>query len=236
MVTDITSITTAFILGAGRGERLRPMTEEYPKPLLLVRGRPVITYVMDHLLSVGVKKFIVNTHHRAERYAEVFPEGNWRGVPIDFRYEPVLLNTGGGLKNIEDLIQGEEHLWVYNGDIISDLPLSRLAEVHLEGQNEVTLALRTKGKNLNVGVDRDGRPCDFRFVLGRKCHSYRQFAGIYLVRTEFLSRLPAGVPIDIVTVFIDLVKEKPDAIGGVIIDEGTWDDVGDVATYRQLNE
>lgn len=235
MMEQLIPIKTAFILGAGRGERLRPLTDDCPKPLLPVRGRPIITYVMDHLLTVGVKRFIVNTHHRAARYAEAFPQGTWRDYPVIFRYEPILLDTGGGLKNIEDLIVSEEDIWVYNGDIISDLPLEKLVAAHRRDENEVTLALRSTGQNLNVGVDKDGRIQDFRFALGRSCANYYQFTGIYLIKTRFLNRLPTGMPVDIVDVFLEMVKRKPGAVGGVIIDEGNWQDVGDPDTYRCLN-
>src|SRR5664280_1631125 len=97
-------INTAFILGAGLGTRLRPLTEKTPKPLLEIGGRPIITYAMEHLCTIGVRKFIVNTHHCPEKYAEAFPKGNWQDIPITFRHEPVLLDTAGGVKNVEDLI------------------------------------------------------------------------------------------------------------------------------------
>ncbi|HQP25897.1 MAG TPA: sugar phosphate nucleotidyltransferase, partial [Smithellaceae bacterium] len=73
-------INTAFILGAGLGTRLRPLTENTPKPLLPIGGRPIITYAMEHLREAGVKRFIVNTHHCAQKYAEAFPEGSWQGI------------------------------------------------------------------------------------------------------------------------------------------------------------
>jgi mannose-1-phosphate guanylyltransferase len=93
-------INTAFILGAGLGTRLRPLTENTPKPLLEIGGRPIITYAMAHLRAVGIKRFIVNTHHCAEQYQENFPDSNWQDIPITFRHEPVLLDTAGGIKNI----------------------------------------------------------------------------------------------------------------------------------------
>ena len=102
-------IRTAFILGAGLGTRLRPLTEHCPKPLLPVGGRPLITYVMDHCLSIGVERFIVNTHHCADAYEKAFPGWNWRGKPILFRHEPILLDTAGGLKNIENLLEDDEN-------------------------------------------------------------------------------------------------------------------------------
>jgi NDP-sugar pyrophosphorylase family protein len=92
------SIKTAFILGAGLGTRLRPLTDDYPKPLLPAGGRPMITYAMDHLISAGIERFIINTHYFAESYNKVFPDRQWRGIPMIFRYEPVLLDTAGGIK------------------------------------------------------------------------------------------------------------------------------------------
>ncbi|HPW22452.1 MAG TPA: sugar phosphate nucleotidyltransferase, partial [Smithellaceae bacterium] len=103
-------IDTAFILGAGLGTRLRPLTENTPKPLLEISGRPIITYAMEHLRAMGVRRFIVNTHHCAEKYSEAFPDNHYKGIPIIFRHEPVLLDTAGGIKNIEDLITAEERI------------------------------------------------------------------------------------------------------------------------------
>ena len=149
-------INTAFILGAGLGTRLRPLTEDTPKPLLEIGGKPIITYAMAHLRAVGVKRFIVNTHHCAEKYAEVFPENNWKGIPITFRHEPVLLDTAGGIKNIEDLIAEDEGIIVYNGDIITNMPIELLIRKHFELKTCVTLALRSEGSLLNVNVDKEG--------------------------------------------------------------------------------
>ena len=158
-------IKTAFILGAGLGTRLRPLTEKIPKPLLPIGGRPMITYAMEHLRSIGVLRFIVNTHHCADKYFEAFPEGNWQGIPITFRHEPVLLDTAGGIKNIEDLIASEERILVYNGDIITNMPIVPLINQHFALQTEVTLALRSRGALLNVNIDKDEFICDMRHTL-----------------------------------------------------------------------
>ena len=123
-------ITTAFILGAGLGTRLRPLTEKCPKPLLTIGGRPIITYAMEQLCAIGIQKFIVNINHCPEKYTETFPDNQWQEIPITFRHEPVLLDTAGGIKNIEDLIASEKRIIVYNGDVITNLPLQPLVEKH----------------------------------------------------------------------------------------------------------
>lgn len=229
-------ITTAFILGAGLGMRLRPLTNECPKPLLPVRGRPIITYAMDHLLTAGVERFIVNTHHYAHAYEKVFRDGLWRGYPVIFRFEPMLLNTGGGLKNIEDLLTNDEDLWVYNGDIMTDLPLKKLLESHATGGKEVTLALRTAGRPLNVSLDDQDRICDFRFTLDAEAARHCLFTGLYIVNRSFLRRLEVGEKEDIVTIFIDMIRKTPGSVGSVIIDEGEWHDIGSPEAYEEINK
>lgn len=228
-------VNTAFILGAGLGTRLRPLTENIPKPLLEIGGRPIITYAMEHLRAIGVQRFIVNTHHCAEKYAEAFPEGNWQGIPITFRHEPILLDTAGGIKNIEELIANEERIIVYNGDIITTMPIVPLVERHFALKTKVTLTLRSSGSLLNVNIDKDGFICDMRNTLKNPGIQSCLFAGIYIVETKFLQRLEAGRVESIVPPLIERIKENPRSIGGIVIDDGYWHDVGTIEEYNKLN-
>ena len=231
---NIPKIKTAFIPGAGRGMRLRPLTEKRPKPLLPVVGRPLITFAMDHCLTVGIERFIVNTHHCPAAYDEAFPERSWRGVPIVFRHEPILLDTAGGLKNIEDLLTEDETILVYNGDILSDLPLGLLFEGHAASGREVTLALRSEGPLRNVALDADGVICDLRGLLGNPGLRRCLFTGIYAVEKDFLRRLVRDKVESVVPVFVEMIREVPGSVGSVIIDEGGWEDIGDPVAYGRI--
>jgi NDP-sugar pyrophosphorylase family protein/aminoglycoside phosphotransferase (APT) family kinase protein len=227
-------INTAFLLGAGLGMRLRPLTLTCPKPLLPVRGRPIITYAMDHLLTVGVQRFIVNTHHCADVYRQTFPDGQWRGIPIIFRHEPVLLDTAGGLKNIEDLLKGDERIFVYNADVMTNLPLKPLLEAHAGQRREVTLALRSDGPLLNVDLDEKGEICDMRRLLNRYGVRRCLFTGIYVVEKRFLKRLTTGKIESVVPVFVRMIEEIPGSVGSVLIDRGAWHDIGSLGEYQSM--
>jgi NDP-sugar pyrophosphorylase family protein len=230
---SILQINTAFILGAGLGTRLRQLTENIPKPLLEIGGRPIITYSMEHLRTIGIQRFIVNTHHSADKYSEAFPQSCWQGIPITFRHEPVLLDTAGGIKNIEDLITEEERIIVYNGDVITNMPLSPLLEKHSALKTEVTLALRSNGPLLNVNIDQEGFICDLRHTLNNPGVQSCLFAGIYIIETKFLQRLEVGRVESIVPPLVEMIKENSRSVGGIVIDDGYWYDLGTLEEYEK---
>ncbi|MDR2982667.1 MAG: nucleotidyltransferase family protein [Puniceicoccales bacterium] len=230
-------IDTAFILGAGLGTRLRPLTERTPKPLLPIGGKPMICHAMDRLIKAGIKQFIINTHHCANAYAEVFPDGTYRGCPIKFVYEPILLDTGGGLKNIEPFWgTSTESIFVYNGDIFAMPDLSNLARVHTAGQSEVTLLLRSQGEPCNVRLGDSGSVLDMRGRLGRDDGKACLFTGIYIVHRNFLKTLEPGKVESVVEGFLRRIIARPDSIQGLLDDSGFWYDLGTVVDYERVKE
>ena len=130
-------------LGFAPGYLTVTLTNELPKPLLPVAGRPMIESCFERLRAVGVRRIIVNTHWKPEAYARAYPDNRWRDVELVFVHEPVLLETGGGLKNIEPLLGPDDaHLWVYNGDIFASPDLEKLWADHAASGAESTLLLR----------------------------------------------------------------------------------------------
>jgi mannose-1-phosphate guanylyltransferase len=225
-------ISKAFVLGAGLGTRLRPLTEQLPKPLVPVWNRPLITFAFDHLIAdLDIAEFAVNTHHCPECYDNSFPDGKYEGRPLLFRHEPTLLDTAGGIDNLRDWLPADEPFLVYNGDILTDLPLRPALEQHLRSGDAVSLILRSKGDELRVGFDPEtSKVVDMRGVLAPEWPLRCQFTGIYLVSPAFLNYLTPG---KIESVVLPLLKAIQDGrkVGGIVIDEGAWSDLGERDAY-----
>jgi len=231
-------ISTAFVLGAGLGTRLKSLTALRPKPLIPVANRPLITYAFDHLLGAGVERLVVNTHWRSEAYARFFPDPAYHNTSLAFRDEqPEVLETAGGIWNVRDLL-GAGTFFVYNGDILSDLPLAPAVRAHRDSGNEVTMVLRSSGGPLQVAFDAaSGRVSDIGNRVDATAGPRFLFTGIYLVDSRFIDRIPAATKISVVPIFCDMIRTGA-KLGGVVIDEGRWWDLGNrenyLAVHREL--
>lgn len=237
-------IRKAFLPCAGLGTRLKPLTDLLPKPLVPLFHRPLIEWAMESCRAAGVRDFAINTHHLPEHWLRLDGDwriagegpaggnglpsraGTWRELPFHLFHEPVLLETGGGVKNIEAWAAGESVL-VHNGDIHSSLPLERLIAVHESSGHPVTLALRSRGEARHIALEGD-RAIDIRGMLGRAEGSH-VFSGIYCFEPELLDLIPAGEKISVIPAFLELARQG--RLGAVVLDDGDWRDLGDPASY-----
>jgi NDP-sugar pyrophosphorylase family protein len=224
---------SAFLLGAGLGTRLRPLTENLPKPLLPLGSQPLAAWALDHLAAAGIERCVINTHHCPEAWKRAFPDGRHNTMELTFRYEPVLLETGGGLKNVEDWLEGEDDLLVYNGDAWTDLPLERLLAAHWASGRAVTLGLRSSGGPLQVQAA-DGAVEDIRGALGGSQAQSYLFTGVYVVAKRVFNWFKFGEVVSVIPVFLDRMRQG-EKIGGVVLDEGRWLDLGTRETYLQAH-
>jgi mannose-1-phosphate guanylyltransferase len=130
----------ALVLAAGLGERVRPLTEKIPKPMLEVGGRPLIHYPLTMLKQAGITDVAINLHHLGEQIERGLREGKPLGIDITFSPEPVLFGTGGPLNALRDYL-GDETFVVANSDGILDLDLRAMIAMHRERGSITTLAL-----------------------------------------------------------------------------------------------
>ena len=219
----------AFILGAGLGTRLAPLTHILPKPLMPVFQKPLIQHTMDHYLRSGVTEFMVNISCLPLMWERAFPEPVYRGCSVSFSEEETPLDSGGGVKKIMPWVKPGEPLLVHNGDILTDIPVADLLAEHKRRGNLVTLALRSVDGKRNVGFDEEtGAITDMRHALGVNPGTH-QFAGVYLMEPEVAELFPEEDTFSIVPVWLELIKQG--RVGGVVFDWANWHEIGSPAGY-----
>jgi mannose-1-phosphate guanylyltransferase len=222
-MSTVVPVNKAFILGAGIGSRLRPLTARLPKPLVPLFHRPLVAWAIDACRRCGIQDFAINTHHLPEAWENFSAEAK-----LTFFHEPILLETGGGLKNCATWM-GADAVLVHNGDIFSTLPLEQLIEAHVASGLPVTLALRSEGDARHIALDdTQTRVCDIREILGNACGTH-VFSGIYCVSPSFLDLLPTHEKISVIPAFLELARSGK--LGAVVLDDGVWMDLGDRDAY-----
>ena len=219
----------AFILGAGLGTRLAPLTHILPKPLMPVFQKPLIQHTMDHYMRAGISEFIVNVSCLPLMWERAFPEPCYRGCPVHFSHEEEPLDSGGGVKKIMPLLAGDDTLLVHNGDILTDIPVAELLAEHKRRGNMVTLALRSVDGKRNVGFDpASGQVTDMRHALGVNPGTH-QFAGVYIMDARVAELFPAEDKFSIVPVWLELIRQGK--VGGVEFDWASWYEIGSPEMY-----
>ena len=225
------TITQAFVLAAGRGTRLRPLTEDLPKPLIPIFQKPLITFALDHLIAVGVQSFVINTHRLPNLFHEVFSGNGYHGHSVTLAHEPDLLETGGGIKNVEGILRKEPFI-VYSGDILTDVALEPLITEHFRAGNDVTLGLR-RNTGLGAGVVvRDGRIVEISTKFNPKENF--DYANISVWNPEIFARIPAGRKISFIPILIDWINQGG-RIGGLALDDGNWFNIGSRKEYLDVH-
>ena len=224
-------ITQAFVLGAGLGTRLRPLTDDLPKPLVPIFQKPLITFALDHLIDAGVESFIINTHRLPQSFERVFPKNFYAGHSTKLVNEPVLLDTGGGIKNVQSLL-GTDPFIVYSGDILTDVELAPLIEEHFRARNDVTLGLR-RNTGLGAGVvARNGRIV----AITNESNPADNFdyANISVWNREIFRRIPSNRKVSFIPIVTQWIGEGG-RIGGVVLERGQWFNIGSRTEYFEVH-
>lgn len=153
-----------MILAAGLGTRLRPLTDTRPKALVEVGGRTLLEIALSRLHSFGVREVIINTHHFSAQIVDYLRTHDNFGMRIEISHEEILLDTGGGLKKAANFFlrnpasSGEPFL-LHNVDVISNIDLRRMIDVHLENRALATLAVQERPSSRYLLFDDELRLC-----------------------------------------------------------------------------
>ncbi len=225
----------AMILAAGLGTRLRPLTDALPKPLLPIAGRPLIVWNLLLLRRYGITDVIINLHHLGHLIEQALGDGSPFGMRIVYSKEPVLLGTGGGLKQAESFFGGEPCV-VLNGDTLFDMNLDDLAAVHRQRCAVATMAVRADPEPERWGaVEVDATHHVVR-INGRGKNpegrtEKRMFAGVHLMHPRLLVDVPAGRDSSIIEAYV-LAIQAGETIAGCEL-PGYWSDIGTPERYAQ---
>lgn len=192
-----------FILAAGLGTRLRPWTLSHPKALVPVGGRPMLERVMEKLISAGCISLTVNVHHFASQIVEFIDSRRWP-VPVNISDESdLLLDTGGALLHAAQyLCTDDSAVLVHNADILSDAPLSALAERHMATGAEATLLTSERGSSRQLCFDHFNQLKAWHNVTSDEwkpsgmtevCRAELQpasFSGIHMISPSLIESMP----------------------------------------------
>lgn len=226
-MTDTPS--TAMVLAAGLGTRLRPVTRTTPKPLLDLGGRPMIEYPIRLLAAHGVRRIVVNLHHLAEQIPAALGSGERFGVELLYSEEDPILDTGGGIARARPFLEGGP-FFVVNGDVMADVDLGAVFRFHRDQRALATLVLRKDPeaeRHGPVDVDETGR---IRRFLGepRDCDAplhRHMFTGIHCLAPAIFDRMPSEERFSITRdVYANLVRPGARLFG--YAHEGYWRDLG----------
>jgi mannose-1-phosphate guanylyltransferase len=219
-----------MILAAGFGTRLRPLTDELPKPLVPVGDRAAVAHIADHLAKAGIAEAVLNTHH----LADAFTPRRIASLPLRLRviHEPSILGTAGGVANAASLLgKGDAILW--NGDILADVDIAALLDIHRAARAPATMVIapRPRGEG-TVGVDVTGAIVRLRGELFGDEVSGGDFLGIYAIGSALRARLPREGCL-IGDGCLPALRAGERIASFPVTTE--WDDIGSIASYLRAN-
>lgn len=226
--------TQAMILAAGLGTRLQPISLYLPKPLFPVLNRPLLYRLLYQLEEAGFRKVVINCFHLAHLVLEI--AGSYKGkAEIITLMEPSLLGTGGAIRNALPHISKNEPLLVINGDVVTDLDLARVINLHRHQGAVASLVVHKREPWNNVAVVPDGRVSGFNY----NGPDAMAFTGISVLEPEFIRTIPEDRPGSLIDIFKAVIDKggrlqalRADQIAGHYI----WEDIGSPRRYLSVHK
>lgn len=225
----------AMILAAGLGARLRPLTDVLPKPLLPIAGRPLLVWNLLLLRRCGVTEVMINLHHLGHLIEQALGDGSEFGMRIAYSREPVILGTGGGLKQAEPFFGGEP-FFVLNGDTLFDMNLNDMTAAYRRSPAVAAMAVRADPEPERWGaveVDVARRVCRIngRGMNPKGQSEKRMFAGVHLMHPRLLASVPTGRESSIIDAYVGAIQAGETVVGCEL--DGYWSDIGTPERYAQ---
>jgi len=227
LITEEQIALSAVIMAGGFGTRLRPLTEELPKPMLPVGGRPLMELIIGQLRQAGIQRVNVSTHYRSKEIIEHFGDGRGFGIEINYVTEDRPLGTAGALGLMES---PSEPLLVINGDILTRVDFRAMLDFHQEQQADMTVAVQQHEFRVPYGVvEMEG--VAITGVSEKPVVRHFINAGIYLLNPEVCRFIPNGQSYDMPDLISQLVAEGCRVVSFPVREY--WLDIGQVEDYQK---
>lgn len=187
-----------MIFAAGMGTRLKPLTDNMPKALIPVHGKPMLEHIILKLKEAGFHHIVINIHHMGEQILDFLAANQNFGVKIDISDErDYLLDTGGGIKKASQFLRGSEPFLIHNVDILSNVDLRKLYESHLETKPLATLLVSKRNTSRYLLFNKENKLCGWRNHETGEVKSYYPhfnpdqyneyaFGGVHILSPEIL--------------------------------------------------
>lgn len=220
----------AVIMAGGKGERLRPLTEKTPKPLLQVGNKAIIDHNVDRLIAYGVKNISVTVNYLAEQLEEHYREPR-QEVQIQCVREPRFLGTMGAVRLVKHF--HNDVVLVMNSDLFTDIDFEDMYLHFIENNADMSIAAVPYTVSIPFGIcDLDGR--DVKGIVEKPTYNYYANAGIYMLRREVLDRIPVDEFFNATDLIDLLVKDNSKVIRYPL--KGTWIDIGSISEYQKAKD
>ena len=220
----------AVLMAGGKGERLRPLTEKTPKPLLPVGGKAIIDHNIDRLISYGVKHISVTINYLHEQIEAHYAE-EYNGVKINCFREPKFLGTIGSVKFVEKFYN--DAILVMNSDLFTNIDYEDFYIHFHEYDADISVAAIPYNISIPYGIlDLDGR--NIKGLLEKPQYDYYANAGIYLIKRSALNEIPDDTFFNATDLIEKLISENKRVIR--YPHNGTWIDIGNPQEYQKAND
>jgi len=219
-----------FIMAGGFGTRLRPLTDNCPKPMLKVGDRPILETVLRRFINFGFHNFYVSTHYMPETITNYFGDGSQFGVKISYVHEETPLGTGGALGLLKSSLSGDLPLIVANGDVLTTVNFERLLDFHIEHRSDATMCVREYEYKVPYGViENDGNK--ITAMVEKPIHRFFVNAGIYVVSPSICSSVEENEHVDMPTLLERHIEKNRDVLMFPIHEY--WLDIGRLDDFNR---
>ena len=219
------------IMAGGLGTRLKPLTDDIPKPLLKVGSKPILETIIENFANYGFKEIVISVNYKANMIKEYFKDGSDFGVKISYLEEDKRLGTAGALSLIKEEIK--EPFFVMNGDLLTNINFEHLLNFHLSGNSIATMCVREYEYQIPYGVIQIEKD-EIKAIEEKPINKFFVNAGIYLLSNKVLDYIPKDTFYDMPTLFQKLINEELKILSFPIHEY--WLDIGRIVDYERAND